>query len=257
MRLELRPDYPHILFIPNEIIEANMLLVLFLVFILVPAIELSVLISVGDVFGALNTVALVFLTAIVGVSLVRSQGLSTLMSVQSKLERGEAPGKEIVEGMMLAAAGLLLLFPGFVTDFIGLLLLTPFTRSPIASYIFKRMQMRVVAGGGFKGGFQDQAGQSPFGHQGPFGGQSPFGQDGNTFDGDFERKFDPNDLTPETHQVEVKDITPAKEADTDKGAGTSSKTASETVSETSGDSASNKNPANAESSNDADKTDKP
>ncbi|WP_285163423.1 FxsA family protein [Shewanella goraebulensis] len=218
-----------------------MLLVLFLVFILVPAIELSVLISVGDVFGPLNTVALVFLTAIVGVSLVRSQGLSTLMSVQSKLERGEAPGKEIVEGMMLAAAGLLLLFPGFVTDFIGLLLLTPFTRSPIASYIFKRMQMRVVAGGGFKGGFQGQAGQSPFGNQGPFGGQ-----DGNTFDGDFERKFDPNDLTPETHQVEVKDITPAKESDTDKGAESSSKAASET--------ASNKEPASSDNSNDTDKT---
>ncbi|WP_153916476.1 FxsA family protein [Shewanella sp. TC10] len=207
-----------------------MLLVLFLVFILVPAIELSVLISVGDVFGALNTVALVFLTAIVGVSLVRSQGLSTLMSVQSKLERGEAPGKEIVEGMMLAAAGLLLLFPGFVTDFIGLLLLTPFTRSPIASYIFKRMQMRVVAGGGFKGGFQGQAGQNPFGGQSPFGQnqQNPFNQDGNTFDGDFERKFDPNDLTPESHQVEVKDITPTdsgdknasskKPSDTDKNA---------------------------------------
>ncbi len=208
MRLELRPDYPHILFIPNEIIEASMLLVLFLVFILVPAIELSVLISVGDVFGPLNTVALVFLTAIVGVSLVRSQGLSTLMSVQSKLERGEAPGKEIVEGMMLAAAGLLLLFPGFVTDLIGLLLLTPFTRSPIASYIFKRMQMRVVAGGGFQG----QAGQNPFGQQGF--GQNPFDQgrnDGNTFDGDFERKFDPNDMRPETHQVEMKDITPVKD----------------------------------------------
>ncbi|MCL1067846.1 FxsA family protein [Shewanella olleyana] len=187
-----------------------MLLVLFLVFILVPAIELSVLISVGDVFGPLNTVALVFLTAIVGVSLVRSQGLSTLMSVQSKLERGEAPGKEIVEGMMLAAAGLLLLFPGFVTDFIGLLLLTPITRSPIASYVFKRMQMRVVAGGGFQG----QAGQNPFGNGSPFGqNQNPFNQDGNTFDGDFERKFDPNDLTPESHQVEVKDITPADSGD--------------------------------------------
>ncbi|MEZ9142538.1 MULTISPECIES: FxsA family protein [unclassified Shewanella] len=185
-----------------------MLLVLFLVFILVPTIELSVLISVGDVFGPLNTVALVFLTAIVGVSLVRSQGLSTLMSVQSKLERGEAPGKEIVEGMMLAAAGLLLLFPGFVTDLIGLLLLTPFTRSPIASYIFKRMQMRVVAGGGFQG----QAGQNPFGQQGF--GQNPFDQgrnDRNTFDGDFERKFDPNDMRPETHQVEMKDITPVKD----------------------------------------------
>ncbi len=205
--LELRPDNPHLDFIASEKIEAHMLFVLLFVFVVVPTIELSVLISVGDVLGTWNTIALVFFTAIVGVSLVRSQGLSTLMSVQSKLERGEAPGKEIVEGMMLAAAGLLLLFPGFVTDFIGLLLLTPFTRSPIASYIFKRMQMRVVAGGGFQGGFgaQGQPGQNPFGQNGPFN------QDGKTFDGDFERKFDPNDITPETHQVEIKDITPTDE----------------------------------------------
>lgn len=214
-RLELRPDNPHLDFIASEKIEAHMLLVLFLVFILVPTVELSVLISVGDVLGTWNTIALVFFTAIVGVSLVRSQGLSTLISVQAKLERGEAPGKEIVEGMMLAAAGLLLLFPGFVTDFIGLLLLTPFTRSPIASYIFKRMQMRVVAGGagGFQAGFgaQGQPGQNPFGPKGPFN------QDGNTFDGDFERKFDPNDITPETHQVEIKDITPTDEPRSEEG----------------------------------------
>nr|WP_283102853.1 FxsA family protein [Shewanella abyssi] len=171
-----------------------------LIFVVVPVIELSVLIRVGEALGSWTTVALVIFTAVVGVSLVRSQGISTLMQVQQKMARGEAPGQEIVEGMMLAAAGLLLLIPGFVTDFLGLILLTPFTRIPVAGYFYKRMQLKVKANGGFQGGFgPGMGGQgNPFGQQ---GGQSPF-DDGNTFDGDFERKADPSDKRPETHQVE-------------------------------------------------------
>jgi UPF0716 protein FxsA len=176
-----------------------MFIILFLLFVLIPVIELSVLIEVGDAIGALSTVALVFLTAIVGVSLVRSQGLNTLMQVQQKLARGEAPGKEIVEGMMLAAAGVLLLIPGFVTDFIGLLLLTPFTRSPIASFLFKRMQLKVkTRGAGFGAHFG--------GHQGPGAGRSPFDA-GNVFDADFERKDDP---TPRSHHIETTSSEPSR-----------------------------------------------
>jgi len=172
-----------------------MFFILLLIFVLVPVIELNVLIEVASSIGSWTTVALVLFTAVVGVSLVRSQGLSTLMSVQQKLARGEAPGQEIVEGMMLAAAGVLLLIPGFVTDFIGLILLTPLTRSPIAAFLYKRMQLRVVANGGFKPGF---GGQSPFGQSGPIAGQKPFDQQGNTFDGDFEHKND----RPRSHQIE-------------------------------------------------------
>jgi UPF0716 protein FxsA len=189
-----------------------MLIILLLLFVLIPVIELSVLIEVGDAIGALSTVALVFLTAIIGVSLVRSQGLSTLMQVQQKLARGEAPGKEIVEGMMLAAAGVLLLIPGFVTDFIGLLLLTPFTRSPIAAFLFKRMQLRVKTSGGGLGG--QGFGSQGFGGFQSRSGQNPFKEDGNVFDADFERKDEP---TPRSHHIETtssepsraeKDITP-------------------------------------------------
>jgi len=116
-----------------------MFFIIFLLFVLIPVIELSVLIRVGEVLGTWTTIGLVLFTAVLGVSLVRSQGLSTLMQVQQKLARGEAPGQEIVEGMMLAMAGILLVIPGFVTDAIGLLLLTPFTRRPIAALLFKRM----------------------------------------------------------------------------------------------------------------------
>ncbi|QSX36795.1 FxsA family protein [Shewanella sedimentimangrovi] len=155
-----------------------MFLLLLLVFIVVPVLELSVLIRVGEVLGSWSTVALVLLTAVVGVSLVRSQGLSTLMSAQQKLARGEMPGSELVQGMMLAMAGVLLLIPGFITDFIGLLLLTPLTRKPLAALLLKRIQLTVVSGGP-----GPHFGKSPFQHKDHQGGQ--------TFDGDFERHDEP------------------------------------------------------------------
>ncbi|WP_345874614.1 FxsA family protein [Shewanella algae] len=165
-------------------------LIMFIIFVLIPVVELSVLIRVGEVLGSWNTVALVILTAVVGVSLVRSQGLSTLMSVQKKLAAGEAPGQEIVEGMMLAMAGILLLIPGFVTDLIGLILLTPITRAPLARYFYQRMQLKVVAGAQFRAGTN------------PFEPPHQRGQGGDVFEGEFERKADPSDKRPESQQLD-------------------------------------------------------
>lgn len=165
-------------------------LIMLIIFVLIPVVELSVLIRVGEVLGSWNTVALVILTAVVGVSLVRSQGLSTLMSVQKKLAIGEAPGQEIVEGMMLAMAGILLLIPGFVTDLIGLILLTPITRAPLARYFYQRMQLKVVTGAQFRAGAN------------PFEPPHQRGQGGDVFEGEFERKADPSDKRPESHQLE-------------------------------------------------------
>lgn len=184
-----------------------MFLILFLLFVLIPVLELSVLIRVGEQLGTWNTIGLVLFTAVLGVSLVRSQGLSTLMQVQQKLSRGEAPGQEIVEGMMLAMAGVLLVIPGFVTDFIGLLLLTPFTRRPIAAFVFNRMQLRVISdlNDGKYGGFGTHSGAE----SNPFT-QHPFEQhkhsDGNVYEGDFEHKADPSDKRPTSHQLADKDV---------------------------------------------------
>ncbi|MBY5992262.1 FxsA family protein [Ferrimonas balearica] len=160
-----------------------------------PIVEIYVLIQVGNAFGALTTIGLVLLTAAIGASLVRSQGLSTLMSVQTRLNRGEIPGQQIVEGMLLAVAGVLLVTPGFVTDFIGLLILTPATRAPMAAALLKRMQLKVVHSQSFHGGFGAQGG---FGPQGGFEGQDGFtpkdsqtpgsNRGGQTIDGDYERK---------------------------------------------------------------------
>lgn len=96
-----------------------------LLFILVPIIEMTVLIKVGSHIGALATIGLVFLTAILGVTLIRKQGLETSLKAQEKMRRGELPASEVAEGLMLLFAGLCLMMPGFITDIIGGLLLIP------------------------------------------------------------------------------------------------------------------------------------
>lgn len=138
-----------------------MLFALLLIFVVVPVVEISILIEVGEQIGALTTVSLVILTAAVGAALVRSQGLQTLMNAQQKLQRGEQPGQEIIEGVMLAIAGVLLITPGFATDFLGLLVLMPLTRKPIASYLLGKLIVRGMNGAQFGGqGFQQHPQQS-------------------------------------------------------------------------------------------------
>ncbi|MCV5244617.1 FxsA family protein, partial [Escherichia coli] len=93
------------------------------------------------------------MTAFVGASLVRSQGIQTLMSVQGRLEQGEIPAQQIFEGVMLAVAGVLLLTPGFMTDALGMLVLLPAPRAAIAKYLMSKMVVKTMHGGGFQGGF--------------------------------------------------------------------------------------------------------
>ena len=108
-------------------------------FLVIPVLEIYLLIRVGQVIGAGWTVVLVVLTAIIGVWLLRLQGLSTLARAQDKLRQNELPANEILEGMGLLVAGALLLTPGFFTDAIGFLLLLPPTRRWIVSRFAARM----------------------------------------------------------------------------------------------------------------------
>ncbi|NUY57439.1 membrane protein FxsA [Salinivibrio sp. MA351] len=164
--------------------------VLLLLFILVPVIEIGLFIQVGGWLGLWPTLALVLITAFVGASLVRNQGLMTLASVQDRLNRGELPAQQILEGVMLAVAGVLLLTPGFMTDAMGMLVLLPAPRAALAKQVMKRV---TVSQAGFgQGGFH-QGGNT----QGPFG-DDPFRRggrddDGNTFEGEYERKDDDDD----------------------------------------------------------------
>ena len=171
--------------------------ILLLLFIFVPIIEIGLFIQVGGFLGLWPTIALVLVTAFVGASLVRSQGIQTLMSVQGRLQQGEMPAQQILEGVMLAVAGVLLLTPGFMTDALGMLVLLPAPRAAIAKKLMEKMVVKNVSGGFHSGGHAG-FGHSPFGED-PFNSdsfkQGPFDQSkgGNTFEGEFEKKDDDND----------------------------------------------------------------
>ena len=122
-------------------------------FLVIPIIEIYFLIKVGEVIGALPTIILVVLTAVIGAGLLRQQGLSTLARLQQNMSQGKIPAQEMVEAVLLAVGGALLMTPGFVTDTIGFLCLLPFSRQFIASNIIKRSAMTIGASvGGFGGG---------------------------------------------------------------------------------------------------------
>ena len=104
-------------------------------FIVLPILEMYILIEVGGFIGALNTIGLVLLTALLGLILLRQQGFRTLLNARNKLMQAELPTEEIVTGIFLAVGGALLLTPGFVTDFIGFMCLLPFTRRFLMSFI--------------------------------------------------------------------------------------------------------------------------
>ena len=108
-----------------------------LLFFLIPLIEMVILIEVGSVIGPLPTVGLVVLTAVCGVWLLRLEGMATLFRVQQKLNQGELPGTELLEGIMLLVGGALLLTPGFATDAAGFVCLLPGLRRPLARYIIR------------------------------------------------------------------------------------------------------------------------
>ena len=100
----------------------------FLIFICLPALEIYLLIEVGSQVGALNTVALIFLTAIIGLYFAKHQGLQTLKSGMINLYQNKIPIYEMMSGASIAIAAFLLIVPGFFTDIIGFLLLVPLTR---------------------------------------------------------------------------------------------------------------------------------
>ena len=100
----------------------------FLIFICLPALEIYLLIEVGGQVGALNTVALIFLTAVIGLYFAKHQGLQTLKSGMVNLYQNKIPIYEMMSGASIAIAAFLLIIPGFFTDLIGFLLLVPVTR---------------------------------------------------------------------------------------------------------------------------------
>jgi UPF0716 protein FxsA len=111
-----------------------------LIFLAVPVIEIYILIQVGQVIGALWTIFFVVLTAVIGVQLLKRQGLSTLSRAQLKMNQGELPAQELIDGIALMMAGAFLLTPGFFTDAFGFLLLIPATRKMMMQSIITRLK---------------------------------------------------------------------------------------------------------------------
>lgn len=130
-------------------------------------IEISIFIQVAHVLGVLLTLVLVIFTSVIGMSLVRNQGFKNFVLMQQKMAAGENPAAEMIKSVSLIIAGLLLLLPGFFTDFLGLLLLLPPVQKHLTVKLMPHLRFSRMPGGGFSAGT---------------GG-------GNTFDGEYQRRM--------------------------------------------------------------------
>ena len=125
--------------------EIPVLPLLLIIFVGVPLFELYLLIQVGSEIGALPTIGLSILTAIIGTYLVRVQGFAVLMRVRDMVDRGETPALEVLDGALLLIAGLMLILPGFLTDALGFLLLIPPLRRLLVRRFVRLVPVRTEA----------------------------------------------------------------------------------------------------------------
>lgn len=123
-----------------------MLLRLFLVFSIVPIIEIWLLIKVGRVIGPLPTVATLLVISMTGAWLARSQGLRIIVAIRDELAAGRVPAAHLLDGAFILAGGILLLTPGFFTDVIGLLMLVPASRFALKQWLKTWLERRFLQG---------------------------------------------------------------------------------------------------------------
>ena len=124
--------------------------------ILIPVIEIYLFIKIGSQIGAFNTISLIFITAVVGIFYARYEGLNTFKSGFAQLLKNEIPAYELISGAAIAFAALLLIIPGFATDFFGFLLIFPFTRKIILNQFSKKIKKNDIKKNNFiDGEFED------------------------------------------------------------------------------------------------------
>ena len=123
-----------------------MFIYLFILFIILPALELVLIIRVGAQIGALNTLALLIVIGISGAYLARLQGFQTLKNIQKSLDQGTLPTEEMLDGFLILCGGILLVLPGFLSDIIGLIFLLPFTRA-LLKILFKKKFQKMIYNG--------------------------------------------------------------------------------------------------------------
>ena len=151
-----------------------MFILLLLVLLGIPVAEIFFIIRVARDLGILETIGLLVGVSVVGAWLVRRSGLGVLRQIQERVARGEIPGRELVDGLLILIGGLLMLTPGFLTDAVGLVLLVPPTRLALRALLIRRYSKRMrvagwTAGQGFFGGFAGGG----FGGPGPGSGPGP------------------------------------------------------------------------------------
>ncbi len=167
----------------------------FLLLVLLPLTELMILIKVGGLIGLLPTLAIIFTTASAGLFLMRREGFSTLGRAQQRMAAGEVPGTEMMEGLVIAFCGALLLAPGFITDSIALLGLIPQVRRAMIKRAMESGRLQSYSSGGIYGfsgtsqfhsdGFQPRD-ENPF-QRPPSRPTSP-PSDGGIIEGEFRRE---------------------------------------------------------------------
>jgi UPF0716 protein FxsA len=113
-----------------------------LLFLVVPFAELYVLIRVGQWIGALPTIALLVLVSVLGAWLVKREGMGVLRRAQARVDAGQVPGRELVDGVLILFAGALLITPGFLSDVVGVLLLLPPVRAALRGRTLRMLQRR-------------------------------------------------------------------------------------------------------------------
>jgi UPF0716 protein FxsA len=123
-----------------------MLLGLFFLFTLVPLLELYLLIRLGTYVGAVDTIAIVIGTGVAGGLLAKSQGLAVLDRMRTELNQGRLPAESLLDGLLILIAGAMLVTPGLLTDGLGLLLLIPWSRKAIKSWLKRKMQEKISEG---------------------------------------------------------------------------------------------------------------
>ena len=124
--------------------------------IFIPIIEIYLFIKIGSQIGAFNTISLIFITAVVGIMYARYEGFNTFKSGFAQLIKNEIPIYELISGTTIAFGALLLIIPGFATDFIGFLLIIPFTRKIILNQFSKNISNKDLKKNNFiDGEFED------------------------------------------------------------------------------------------------------
>ncbi|WP_053148074.1 FxsA family protein [Pseudomonas sp. P97.38] len=150
-----------------------------LLFLLFPVLELFVFVKVSGAVGFFPALLLVILGSMLGVFVLRIAGLATALRARESLNRGELPAQTMLEGLMLALGGGLLILPGFISDVLGLVLLLPFTRRMLANKMRRRAEEQAMRQRAFADDLQPRGGPAP---------REPVGREPTVIEGEFEHR---------------------------------------------------------------------